>query len=230
MYYFSLHDLRSPASSTAIFTDPVDSFSSIYSLVSFGRERFLAGGSRHSIIKVFDFRMPGGKVYYAADLEPCSSNDNAPIPISSAHGAKHPVCCQYHLDMRCNRRNYNIFINSPSSTGRQLGYGPRGQRHESPVYSLSSPSPCSPTVFAGIENNVLQFDVISVMDRNPDPLYQTRRQRKRSENSVMKKWDPHSNVIQLALYEHHTGNVNLNVQQKVDQAIGLRKGWDERWV
>ena len=64
--FFSLHDLRTANSITAVFRDPVDTFSPIYSLLSIGTERFVAGGARHSIIKVFDLRMPGGKHYYEA--------------------------------------------------------------------------------------------------------------------------------------------------------------------
>lgn len=37
--------------------------SAIYSLLPLGRERFVAGASRYAMIKIFDLRMPGGKVY-----------------------------------------------------------------------------------------------------------------------------------------------------------------------
>lgn len=101
------------------------------------------------------------------------------------------------------------------------------------VYSLSSPSPCSPTVFAGIENDVLQIDVVSVMDRDPDPIYQTTQNWIRNGNDVKKRWDPQSDVIQMALYEHDKGNrgsLTLNLQQEVNHARGSRRGWDERWI
>ncbi|KAA8896115.1 hypothetical protein FN846DRAFT_893555 [Sphaerosporella brunnea] len=58
-----VHDLRSPAPFTAAFTDPLDANSKIYSLLPIGRERFLVGGARHSLFKIFDIRMPGGRVY-----------------------------------------------------------------------------------------------------------------------------------------------------------------------
>ena len=229
MSYCSLHDLRSPAPSTATFTDPVDG-SSIYSLASFGRERFMAGASRHCMVKVFDLRLPGGKVYYAADLDPCVLKKNAPIPSISSSAAISSFCCQYHRDARWNRHSYNLFLRVKNGAGR--GRKPRvmWRDRDTPVYSLSSPSSCSPTIFAGIENDIVQIDIVSVMDRDPDPIYQDKRKWIRNENNVSKRWNPQSNVIRMALYEHQDGNVILNVQQEVDHAIGLRQGWDERWV
>ncbi len=216
----SLHDLRSPAPYTAIFTDPVDSLSSIYSLVSLGRERFIAGGSRYSIIKVFDLRLPGGKVYYAADLDPCISKHNALQSSLAPLQAKTSLCCQFHHDARWNRRNYNIFT----------GYS----RHhpvpkKSPVYSLSSPSPCSPTVFVGTENDVLQLDVVSAMDRHPDPIFQTKSEGRENQHNLKERWDPYSDVVRLSLYEHSTDNIIVNVQCGIDHALCSRTGWDERW-
>lgn len=209
-----------------MFTDPVDG-SSIYSLASFGCERFIAGASRHCLVKVFDLRLPGGKVYYAADLDPCSSNQNASISSSAPSRAVSPFCCQYHRDARWNRHNYNLFLMPKYRRQR-----PRSMRknRDGPVYSLSSPSPCSPTVFAGVENNVLQIDVVSVMDRDPDPIYQNMREWIRAEDNVVERWDPQSAVINMCLYEHRQGTPTLKEQQQVDYSFGFRKGWDARWV
>ena len=66
-----LHDLRCADSVSATFEDPVD-FSPIYSLITFGHERFIAGGASNSLIKVFDLRLPGSKRYYAMDVQKCS--------------------------------------------------------------------------------------------------------------------------------------------------------------
>lgn len=186
----------------------------------------MAGVSRHCVVKVFDLRLPGGKVYYAADLDPCISNTNAPGSSVTPFRAVSPFCCQYHRDARWNRRNYNLFLD-PSREGR---HGRRTYRkRDGPVYALSSPSPCSPTVFAGVERDVLELDVVSVMDRNSDLIYQDTRERIRNVK-VAERWNPQSAVINMALYEHHRhGNVILHKQQDVDYAFGSRKGWDERW-
>lgn len=188
----------------------------------------MAGASRHCLVKVFDLRLPGGKVYYAADLDPCISNNNAPIPSLTPSTAISPFCCQYHRDTRWNRHDYNLFLET-----NQEGFPGRWsptlrRRREGPVYALSSPSPCSPTVFAGVERDILQLDLFSVMDRNPDPIHGDLRERIRNER-VAEKWDHQSHVINMALYEHRQGNIILHKQQGAKHAIGSRKGWDERW-
>lgn len=190
----------------------------------------MAGASRHCVVKIFDLRLPGGKVYYAADLEPCISSNNTLISSIAPSRATSSFCCQYHRDARLNRRNYNLFLHT--NNGGWRGRKTRAMRRTSdtPIYTLSSPSPCSPTVFAGVENDILQIDIVSVVDRHPDPIYQNMRKWIGNENKVNQKWNPQSDVIQLALYEHHQRTPTFKMQQEVDHAIGLRKGWDERWL
>ena len=188
----------------------------------------MAGASRHCVVKVFDLRLPGGKVYYAADLDPCMSNNNVPISSVTSFRAMSPFCCQYHRDTRWNRHNYNLFL-EPTPERRQGRWSHTSRRRtEGPVYALSSPSPCSPTVFAGVERDILQLDVVSVMDRNPDPTNEDIRGRITNEN-IADRCNLQSTEINMALYEHRQGNITLHKQQKVNHAIGLRKGWDERW-
>ncbi|SLM35962.1 WD40/YVTN repeat-like-containing domain [Lasallia pustulata] len=105
------HDTRAPNPTTALYADPIDGASPIYSLLALGRERFIAGGARHSILKIFDLRMPGGKAYYAADLEACS-----PPTHSNA------LCCDYHYQGRYDRRDWNIFLHPPGPGFDKLGY------------------------------------------------------------------------------------------------------------
>lgn len=212
----SLHDLRSADSITAVFHDPVDTFSPIYSLLPIGTERFIAGGARHSIIKVFDLRMPGGKLYHAADLQPCSKESHS-RPRNFKSG-KCLSCCEFHYDSRHRRRGWNVFLRPTTNTSHRIA--------ESPVYALSRPSQCSPTFFAGVESTVLQFDMVSVMDKFCDPLFN----HGLPKTGVEQKWDPQGNVLCLPMYEHDTGPVKLIKQQKVGHIDGsIEEGWDERW-
>lgn len=183
-----LHDLRSANSITAVFRDPVDTFSPVYSLLPIGTERFVAGGARHSILKVFDLRMPGGKLY---------------------HASKHK------------RRDWNVFLRPKDNHSRRVT--------ESPVYALSRPSQCSPTFFAGVESTVLQFDMVSIMDEYPDPLFKHGHAKTGDKHDVKRKWDPHGNVLCLPMYEHDTGPVTLIKQRQVEYTQGSIEGWDERW-
>lgn len=215
----SLHDLRSAKSITAVFRDPVDTFSPIYSLLPIGTERFVAGGARHSIIKVFDLRMPGGKLYHAADPEPCSgTSENRPRSFKSE---KRLSCCEHHYDSKHKRRGWNVFLRPNDNTNRRVT--------ESPVYTLSRPSQCSPTFFAGVESTVLQIDMVSIMDEHPDPLFKHGQAKTGDKHDVERKWDPRGNALCLPMYEHDTGPVNLIKQRKVEYTQGSIEGWDERW-
>lgn len=165
--------------------------------------------------------MPGGKLYYAADLDACSSNALRGPGITS------PTCCHYHYGSRANCRNCNIFLHPCHIRGHQISR----RDGMSPVYSLSSPSPCSPTFFAGIEGKVLEIDVVSIMDRHPDPIFRSGPQKTGNRTLDLKrKWDPHSEVLRLPLYEQVEGNINLRMQRGVGSVATSRKGWDERWA
>ncbi|MCJ1341175.1 hypothetical protein MMC09_006471 [Bachmanniomyces sp. S44760] len=193
-----LHDMRSPAQLTAKFTDSIDSESAIYSLLPLGQERFVAGGAKHSLMKVFDLRMPGGKRYFAANVDPCSNetsrarasgstalpepsagfnnesipfHNNASPPNTSSKNlipGKHS-CCPYHHDTIHSRRNWNVYLNPRGPAFYRMG---TRRNADSPVYALSAPSSFSPSIYAGVENMVLQFDITSMMDPHPDPIWQ----------------------------------------------------------
>ncbi|CAF9916154.1 MAG: hypothetical protein HETSPECPRED_002778 [Heterodermia speciosa] len=232
-----LHDLRSPASSTAMFVDIVDN-SAIYSLLAFGRERFVAGSSQYAKLKIFDLRMPGGKIYNHRDVIPPKPSKTSTQTAHSSPSAQ----------------NYNIYLypspNLPYATpNRSNPIRPSHNRPNSPnspIYSLSAPSPISPTFYAGIENSVIQLDVVSILDRHPDPVFSTGL----SSSSCAPwekspKWDPGQEAINLRLYERVTGNVRIKTQLGVDEAgrrfcvgkserarLGRKdvgEAWDERW-
>ena len=228
LLYGSLHDLRRAGPAAGVFRDPVDTFSPIYSLLSVGSERFIAGGGRHSIIKMFDLRMPGGKLYHATDVDPCSLPKNDLLKQKSSD--QWLSCCGYHYEAKKNRRDWNVFLGVSS---RRLG----GNR-ESPVYCLSRPSQCSPSLFAGIESTIAQIDMVSIMDSHPDPIYGDVQNTRpsgssrldRSQDYVKRKWNPSGDIASLPMYEHDEGPVNLLQQQEVGRLRGNIAGFDERWT
>ncbi|KAI9814653.1 MAG: hypothetical protein M1827_003209 [Pycnora praestabilis] len=246
-----MHDMRSPSCSVQTYHDPIDNFSAIYSLATIGRERFIAGGARHAIMKVFDLRMAGGKAYYYTDLDACNSitsSRNPPTPAPKEKGKG--LCCNWHWENKFDQRNWNIFLNPRGPALYRLG---SRRSSESPIYSLSSPSSSSPSLFAGIENNVVQFDIVGIMDKHPDPVFgpglpkesamRTGTSGPRSpkgmggrstgNDDVGRKWDPKGDVMNLAMYEQvPMGSMRLRVQAPVrnvrDGEDGVT-GWDERW-
>lgn len=68
-----LHDLRSPSQFVASYADPIDAQTPIYSLAPLDRTRFIVGGGRHCILKIFDLRMPGSRTY---DYLPTTQSDS----------------------------------------------------------------------------------------------------------------------------------------------------------
>ncbi|MCJ1391093.1 hypothetical protein MMC18_003955 [Xylographa bjoerkii] len=210
-----VHDLRSPSCQVNLFTDPVDTYSAVYSLLPIGRERFVAGGARHSIMKVFDFRMTGNRLYFAANAETCSPDKDDKPPKTSD-------CCQYHLDMKDDRPGYNVFLD-PTNQRR---------RAESPVYALASATPYSPHVYAGLEGRVVQLDVVEVMDRFPDQAFGGRNwsSGKAEGGDLRERYDPDHRALKLAALEHTTtGPMKLRVQAELGKRGEGFKGWDGRW-
>lgn len=111
--HIRLHDLRSPASYVAAFTDLVDHFSAIYSLLPVGCGRFLAGGSNHSLLKVFDMR----KVLKGLC---CGSSLNHSSPENQYATITDPSSIDLDNDRR-DLRNWNIFL---TDKGPTLGHDP----------------------------------------------------------------------------------------------------------
>ncbi|KAL2413166.1 hypothetical protein ABEF95_008938 [Exophiala dermatitidis] len=147
-----LHDTRVPGATVTEYIDYVDD-GQILSLLPIGRERFLAGSSQNGCLKTFDLRM-SGRVYSYLHARRA---DDGPSSSSPKHA-----------------RDFNIFLtpainhNEPLWQPLSRRPGRRFNRYRGSVYSLSSPSSMSPTVYAGIENHVLQLDFVSTDDYRSD--------------------------------------------------------------
>lgn len=208
-----LHDLRSPSSFTTIYHDPTDD-AAVYSLLSRGRDRVVAGTSRHGLLKMFDLRMAGSSVY---DYAGASENAN-----DSSTG------------------DWNIFINPRDRYANSSWRGPNSwmrRSAEGSVYNLSSPSPTSPFIFAGVENAVVEFNFSSVHDRHPDPIFlgsadSPQRQQHTSSSYFQHKHD----VLNLAMYSQGTDGsreaMKLRTQRSIQETLDQEQnsaGLDERW-
>ncbi|KXS94807.1 hypothetical protein AC578_4051 [Pseudocercospora eumusae] len=146
-----LHDLRSDREVEQIYVDIADD-SAIYSILPQGRERVVAGTSRHNLLKVFDLRL-GAKCYSHLDAANQSSAKAAPMDPYS---------------------DYNIFLRRNSSqagfTSRGNGWS-RSRSIESSIYNLASSSPHSPYIYAGVENAVMSIAFTEILDAHPDPVF-----------------------------------------------------------
>lgn len=177
-----LHDLRDPSSSLN-FVDNVDG-GQIFSLLPIGRERFLVGSHQNACLKSFDLRMPGGRVYDYLDARPAATgvheNNKPPKKTEEERGLN----IFLSLPVPRNRSPVTpipiVITNStyPYTAGGGGGGGrnhpaSRLERYRGSIYSLSTPTPYSPTVYVGIDRSVMQLDfhstddVLSNTDSNP---------------------------------------------------------------
>ncbi|GLI77513.1 hypothetical protein PoHVEF18_005803 [Penicillium ochrochloron] len=146
-----LHDLRSPRAYETTYEDPTDD-NFIYSVRAFGHDRFLVGSGGNALIKLFDLRCTSYSYLEAQGARP-KAPSNVPIPHN--HG-------QYPS------KDFNIFLSAQppaifnrhiNSRRRRVGYPYRG-----PIYSMSMPSPSSPTVYTGVAGGLIRLDFASTDD------------------------------------------------------------------
>jgi hypothetical protein len=147
-----LHDLRSPRDVEGTYVDPTDD-SAIYSLLPRGRETLLVGSNRHNLLKIFDMRL-GSKCYSYLNAQPAdavATTSNEP------------------------KRDWSLFLKphagSTNAPSNQRNDWRSRRAAESSIYTLASPSPCSPHIYAGIENNVVELAFTDILDPHPDPTY-----------------------------------------------------------
>lgn len=224
-----LHDMRSPSAYESSYWDPTND-SAIYSLQTQGRERLIAGTARHSMLKVFDLRVGGGRAYHHLDVPVTATTK----PSQSRHSNRHHVP-HSHPAKASTHYGWNLFLNPRNSSVPRQHQRSSHRSADSPIYSLSLPSSSSPTLFAGVENNVVQLDFVSVLDAHPDPLFAPALERfhRTGQIDVKSSWNPRHDVLQLAMYgqsAENGGAVQLMVQAGVGKYRGeMGRGLDERW-
>jgi WD40 repeat protein len=218
-----LHDMRSPLPSERHYCDPTDN-ASLYCLQTIARERLVAGTSRHNLLKFFDLRVSGGRMYHYADTRPESK-----VPALEEGTNFNPR----------NRYDWNLYIRPYKAHTHPRSHHPS----ESAIYNLSSPSPTSSSLYIGLENTVVQCDFVSMLDQHPDPITCPKqvftRQKgersgkgKREELDVKGTWSSYGKVLQLSMYEQNETEIRLKVQRGIGRygAAPRMNGLDERWI
>lgn len=211
-----LHDLRSPSPYEVMYRDPTDD-AAVYSLLSRGRDRIVAGTSRHCLLKIFDLRVSGGSQYDYTEIGNDKNADSS-------------------------RDNWNIFINPRERYANSSWRGPNSwmrRSAEGSIYSLTSPSPTSPFIYAGVENAVVEFNFSSLSDRNPDSTFTCSIGSGKAKSKAARLpayFKSKNEVLNLAMYsqgsEGSTEAMKLRSQRGVDETQGQTScfaGLDERW-
>ncbi|KAF2866973.1 hypothetical protein BDV95DRAFT_611258 [Massariosphaeria phaeospora] len=236
-----LHDMRSPHSFETFFWD-VTNDSSIYSLALQGSERVVAGMARHSMLKVFDLRLSGSHAYHTIRL----SAQQPPKSKAKSFSFESIVFGEDTKTITSISGGWNLYLN-PRNPDRHRVRTPHARPHrtteDSPIYSLSIPSPMSPNIYAGREGSITSLTFLSVADPHPDPLLSSAIQRFPDTNAIDIKssYDPSDDVMNLGMYEQgdeqHLG-MQLMIQDSVGMGVvksaeqrneGRFRGLDERW-
>jgi len=212
-----LHDLRSPRDVEGTYIDPTDD-SAIYSLLPRGRETLLVGTNRHNLLKIFDMRL-GSKCYSYLNAQPSDT-----VATST--------------DQR--KQDWSLFLkpHSGSSNAANSRSDWRSRRTaESSIYTLASPSPYSPHIYAGIENNVVELAFTDILDPHADPSY-FKPWRVGVNGKKEHEWNgwKTKDVIDLACYDQRA-DMKLYAQRGLAETVHTRDqalddtvtGLDRRW-
>lgn len=211
--------MRSSRDCVGTIVDPIDS-SAVFSLSMVGRERLIAGGATHGLLKFFDLRMIGGRVY---DYRHASSSSPASCFTPATHDA-------HDSEKGLQVSGWSVFARDHSR---------KRWSSNSPVYSLSRPSPASTSLYVGLENHVMHFNFTSVSDQHPDPVFSQGLIRNKSgQVNPVKSWDQFHRVVDLSMYDQEgVDRTNLKYQRSIRDSSSLssaqRKehpsGLDDRW-
>ncbi|KAJ5455394.1 hypothetical protein N7475_010515 [Penicillium sp. IBT 31633x] len=157
-----LHDLRSPRPYEIAYEDVTD-LNPVYSLHAFGHNHFLAGAGGEALVKIFDMRMDNAYNYldaqipasYSQSTHTTKNNKDNTTPKAKSYPNPH--------------KGFSIFLSDPPppTFPTPTPTRPRNRRtlpYRGPVYTMSSPSPSSPTVYTGIVDGVVQLDFASTDD------------------------------------------------------------------
>ncbi|KAF2130308.1 hypothetical protein P153DRAFT_288956 [Dothidotthia symphoricarpi CBS 119687] len=232
-----LHDMRSPRGFDTLFWDPTND-SSIYSLAIQGLERVVAGVSMHSMVKVFDLRFSGSHAYHTVSLP------SKPKKTQGQDFACNAIVDETRDTALAVSGGWNLYLNPrvpPKRNVYREEYW-RG-RENSPVYSLSIPSPTSTNIYAGLEGSVQSLTFHSVADAHPDTLFSQTTMRSTNNGAIDARtaYNPHGDGLSLGMYEQGNAeglDMQLLVQddiaagavnKKDSRDVVRSRGLDERW-
>jgi len=210
-----LHDMRAHRDVERVYKDPTDD-SAVYTLLARGRDKVIAGTSRHALLKVFDLRMNGASEYSFLDAQ--RSDGEEDVHDIGVADLDHPASTE---------GDWNVFLNPRGSGAQQSNWARRSA--ESPVYCLASPSHVSPYVYAGVENALVELNFSAAADKYPDTIVgQSQEWTSRTRDQGM---------LNFAAYSQGTDSktaMRLRVQQSVKETVSstCRRPWglDERWI
>ncbi|KAJ5328305.1 hypothetical protein N7452_008695 [Penicillium brevicompactum] len=229
-YTVRLHDLRSPKPSEVAYKD-VSDLNPIYSLHAFGHNHFLAGAGGEAIVKIFDLRMCNTYNYL-----------DAQTPKSRPHNPELKDQTAKTTNRIAPRNGFSLFLsNQPPPPFGQPPNRRQWEAYRGPIYTMSTPSPSSPTVYAGIVDGVVRLDFASTDDlTGPRKEWFEQNLDLRVNTGQEFSADFNTSTLNLAGYERpdeddlSTTSV-LRRQREfwktgpADAGLESGTGWDRRW-
>ena len=191
----------------------------------FGHDRFLVGSGGNALIKLFDLRCTSYS-YLDAQGPP---RPKAPSNASIAHNhGQYPS------------KDFNIFLSTQPPGGFNRNNHTRRRRetvypYRGPIYSMSMPSPSSPTVYTGRASGLIRLDFASTDDLIGPAKEWYDYNLNLGFDAEMKPEDG-SSFFTVAGYERPdprdlTTTWKLRKQHSSwkDARKGVVTGWDHRW-
>lgn len=229
-YIVRLHDLRSPKPSEVAYKD-VSDLNPIYSLHAFGHNHFLAGAGGEAIVKIFDLRMCNTYNYL-----------DAQTPKSRPHNPELKDKTAKTTNRIAPRNGFSLFLsNQPPPPFGQPPNRRQWEAYRGPIYTMSTPSPSSPTVYAGIVDGVVRLDFASTDDlTGPRKEWFEQNLDLRVNTSQEFSADFNTSTLNLAGYERpdeddlSTTSVLRRQREfwktgSADAGLESGTGWDRRW-
>ncbi|KAL2797145.1 hypothetical protein BJX66DRAFT_113057 [Aspergillus keveii] len=168
-----LHDIRSHKPCEQRYLDMAD-LNPVYCIHPFSHDRFVLGAGGDAVVKIFDLRMPSTYDYLNARSQPFARRNTTGSP----HATVQPTYPSKEL---------SIFLSFKDVSSRSNRNRSRFQpRYRGPIYTMSSPSLLSPTIYTGVAGGIVRLDFTSTDDLA----------------GSQKSW--HSDRIDLDLYQDPT--------------------------
>ncbi|KAJ4392990.1 hypothetical protein N0V93_002194 [Gnomoniopsis smithogilvyi] len=160
-----LQDIRTPSSLDLVYSDNIDPWSALDTLLPFGTSHFVGGGPHGATIKVFDFRWP--RQYFHTAALPCGKEQPVPTPSQpflsapTDHKTRNFSCdhiagykCRWHaLSQDIYHRPNGTFFFSKSL--------PRATAYAC-VWSMARASPLSPNFYIGLSGGVVEANLATL--------------------------------------------------------------------
>ncbi|KAL3463414.1 hypothetical protein BJX64DRAFT_120573 [Aspergillus heterothallicus] len=146
-----LHDIRSDKPYEQQYIDMAD-LNPVYCIHPFSHDRFVLGAGGDAVVKIFDLRMPTAYDYLNArpqSFPGVTSTATCPRSVRPTHPSK-----ELSLFLSFNDLNLRNDRNRSRSARRYRG----------PIYTMSSPSLLSPTVYTGVAGGIVRLDFTSTDD------------------------------------------------------------------